>query len=258
MAACEAELRTRERSGRSGATIRMLVGIGDFGPADPEAAADSRFVCGRKDDRVGRGKRKLFSDQPQNAYRPQEHAIRSIRDWVIGLVGAVESEISNFGRLGELVAGGNSRIPPRAHRLMNYVSDLGVENVMKRKSLKSAECPIARALDEIGDWWTLLIVGEAVQGVCRFNDFQRRIGIAKNILSVRLRRLVEDDILYVQRSSERTERGEYHLTVKGRQLQIILLALWQWGAENLYDEGEPMSLMVDMIDGKLLKPLELR
>jgi DNA-binding HxlR family transcriptional regulator len=141
---------------------------------------------------------------------------------------------------------------------MNHVSDLGVENVMKRKSLKSAEYPIARALDEIGDWWTLLIVGEAVQGVCRFSDFQRRIGIAKNILSVRLRRLVEDDILYVQRSSDRTQRGEYHLTVKGRQLQIILLALWQWGAENLYDEGEPMSLMVDMIDGKLLKPLELR
>ena len=109
---------------------------------------------------------------------------------------------------------------------------------MKRRSLKDAECPVARALDEIGDWWTLLIVGEAIEGVCRFSDFQRRLGIAKNILSVRLRGLVDDGIFRIRKPSDRTERGEYQLTAKGQKLQIVLLALWQWGSEYLYKDGE--------------------
>ena len=129
---------------------------------------------------------------------------------------------------------------------------------MKRKSLKGAECPIARALDEIGDWWTLLIVVEAVKGACRFGDFEKRIGIAKNILSSRLRRLVEEGVFQIQKSPNRSRRGGYHLTEKGRRLQTILVALWQWGAENLYDEGEAMSLLVDAVDGRPLRALELR
>src|SRR5262249_6275554 len=78
------------------------------------------------------------------------------------------------------------------------------------------------------------------------------------ILSARLHRLVEDDILRVRTASDRTGRGEYQLTVKGRRLQIILLALWQWGAEHLYREGEAMSVVVETTNGQPIKPIELR
>jgi DNA-binding HxlR family transcriptional regulator len=124
-----------------------------------------------------------------------------------------------------------------------------------RKSLKADVCPIARALDEVGDHWTLLIVREATEGICRFSDFQRRIGLAKNILSSRLHSLVEKGIINVHTSPER--KG-YQLTKKGQELQVILLALRQWGVANLYSEGEAMTMLVDKLNGKPLKRLELR
>ncbi|ARP85460.1 winged helix-turn-helix transcriptional regulator [Bordetella genomosp. 9] len=109
---------------------------------------------------------------------------------------------------------------------------------MQRKRLLDDPCPIARSLDAVGDWWSLLIVREALAGACRFSDFQQRLGMARNILSARLRKLVALGVLETRPSAERNDHHEYHLTEKGRRLQPVLQALRQWGTENLRPEKE--------------------
>jgi DNA-binding HxlR family transcriptional regulator len=109
---------------------------------------------------------------------------------------------------------------------------------MRRKRLSDDPCPIARALDVIGDWWSLLIVREALHGTCRFSDFQHHLGLAKNILSTRLRKLVDNGVLETRPSAERSDHNEYHLTEKGLRLEPVLLALSTWGKENLFNEEE--------------------
>src|SRR5437660_10207320 len=88
---------------------------------------------------------------------------------------------------------------------------------MRRTSLAEMPCPVARTLDVVGEWWTLLIVRDALLGARRFEEF-RATGIADNILSARLRRLVEAGGLERVRYQERPDRYEYVLTPKGRQL----------------------------------------
>jgi DNA-binding HxlR family transcriptional regulator len=116
---------------------------------------------------------------------------------------------------------------------------------MRRTSLQNAPCPIARSLDEIGDWWTMLIVRDAFQGKKRFSDFRTSLGLAKNILSSRLKTLVGNGILQKQPSPDGSPHNEYHLTEKGRRLRLVLLALRQWGEDNLFADGEPMMLALD-------------
>jgi streptomycin 3"-adenylyltransferase len=116
---------------------------------------------------------------------------------------------------------------------------------MRRVSLEKAICPVARALDEIGDWWTLLIVRDAFGGMTRFSEFQKSLGLAKNILSERLKALVANGVLERRPTSDGGARSEYHLTEKGRQLRVILFALRQWGEDNLFEEGEEMTLARD-------------
>jgi len=113
---------------------------------------------------------------------------------------------------------------------------------MRRTSLGDAICPVARSLDEIGDWWTLLIVRDAFHGKTRFNDFQKSLDLAKNILSARLKTLVANGILEKRPSADGNVRSEYHLTDKGRRLRVVLVALRQWGEDNLFDDGEPMMV----------------
>lgn len=112
--------------------------------------------------------------------------------------------------------------------MVGYSDILGV--AVKRTSMGEALCPIARSLDEIGDWWTLLIVRDAFHGLTRFSDFQKGLGLAKNILSARLRTLVANGILEKRSSADGNGRTEYHLTQKGRRLRLVLIALRQWGA----------------------------
>src|SRR5437773_6439490 len=100
---------------------------------------------------------------------------------------------------------------------------------MKRKSLCTAKCPIARTLDVIGEWWSLLIVRDAFLGKRRFGEFQKSLGLAKNILSTRLRKLVSHGVLEYGPASDGSAYKEYALTEKGRRLYIILVALRQWG-----------------------------
>src|SRR5260370_24480676 len=107
---------------------------------------------------------------------------------------------------------------------------------MKRKSLDMAKCPIARTLDVIGDWWSLLIVRDAFLGKRRFGEFQTSLGLAKNILCVRLRKLVAHGLLEVVPASDGSAYPEYALTEKRRGLYIVLVALRQWGERGLFEE----------------------
>jgi DNA-binding HxlR family transcriptional regulator len=99
---------------------------------------------------------------------------------------------------------------------------------MRHVSLAEMPCPVARTLDVIGEWWSLLIVRDAFLGARRFDDFKAS-GIADNILAARLKRLVEQGIFERRRYQERPERFEYLLTEKGRDLLLVVGALATWG-----------------------------
>ena len=97
--------------------------------------------------------------------------------------------------------------------------------MVKRTSFEHDDCPIARSLDAIGDWWSMLIIREALFGVSRFGEFQKKLGLAKNILTVRLRALVDQGILKTAPASDGSAYQEYLLTPKGRGVFPILVAL---------------------------------
>ena len=125
----------------------------------------------------------------------------------------------------------------------------------KRKSMKTDTCPVARALDAIGERWCLLVVREAFDGARRFGDFQRRLGVARNILADRLRVLVEQGVLAVRPAADGTAYQEYVLSAKGESLFPVIVALRQWGEQQLFGAGEAHSRLVDRRDGKALAPM---
>ncbi|MCL6386276.1 transcriptional regulator [Pectobacterium carotovorum subsp. carotovorum] len=127
--------------------------------------------------------------------------------------------------------------------------------MVKRKSLREDACPVARALDVVGDRWALLIIRDAFDNRRRFGDFQRSLGVAKNILTDRLRTLVEEGILSVQPVSESSAYQEYILTPKGEKLFPLVVALRQWGEQQLFAEGEPHSLLLDKHTGQPLQTM---
>ncbi len=129
---------------------------------------------------------------------------------------------------------------------------------MRHKCLDTSTCPIVRTLDVIGDWWSLLIVRDAFLGKRRFGEFQKSLGLAKNILCVRLQKLVAHEILETGPAADGSAYQEYRLTDKGRSLYIVLVALRQWGENNLFEKGELDWLLVDRDSGQPVKPLELR
>jgi DNA-binding HxlR family transcriptional regulator len=105
-------------------------------------------------------------------------------------------------------------------------------------------CPVARALDLIGDRWSLLIVRDAMDGARAFTDFRQRTGIARNILTDRLRRLVERGILDRQ-AAPSGRRQLYTLTPTGRDLFTVIVALRQWGERHAFAPDETHSVLVD-------------
>ncbi|WGG51905.1 winged helix-turn-helix transcriptional regulator [Rugamonas sp. DEMB1] len=125
----------------------------------------------------------------------------------------------------------------------------------KRKSMKDDPCPVARALEVIGDRWAMLIVRDAYDGSRRFGDFQRNLGVARNILTDRLHGLTEDGVLAVQPASDGSAYQEYVLTAKGEQLFPVVLALRQWGEQHLFRRGEKHSLLLDKDGGAALPPM---
>lgn len=118
-----------------------------------------------------------------------------------------------------------------------------------RKSLKGDYCPSARSLDVIGDWWSLLIVRDAFDGLTRFGEFQKSLGIAKNILSERLRTLVSRGILELVPAEDGGSRMQYRLTEMGRDLFPVMVALRQFGERHLFEPGERHSQLVERETG---------
>jgi len=112
---------------------------------------------------------------------------------------------------------------------------------MKKVDLSQMGCPIARSLDVIGEWWTLVIVRDALRGASRFEDF-RQAGISDNILSARLRRLTEEGIFERRLYQEHPERFEYLLTDKGRDLMTVIGAIALWGIK--WTPGPAVNRMV--------------
>ena len=104
---------------------------------------------------------------------------------------------------------------------------------MLKRDYQGQICSIARSLELIGDRWTLLIVRDLVLGLSRFDEILENLGIASNVLTDRLGRLVDEEIAERVQYNERPERFEYRLTPKGRELGIVLLALMQWGDRHI-------------------------
>ncbi len=105
-------------------------------------------------------------------------------------------------------------------------------------------CSIARALEAVGDRWTMLVIRDAFQGVRRFDDFQERLGVARNVLSDRLSRLVDEGILEKRLYQERPRRFEYRLTPKGIDLFPALISLMKWGDRHAPDPGGPPMVVL--------------
>jgi DNA-binding HxlR family transcriptional regulator len=105
-------------------------------------------------------------------------------------------------------------------------------------------CSIARTLESIGDRWTMLVIRDAFLGVRRFEDFQRDLGVARNVLADRLARLVEDGILERRRYQEKPKRFEYRLTEKGLDLWPVLVSLMKWGDRHAVAAGGPPTLIL--------------
>src|SRR5437762_7811865 len=129
--------------------------------------------------------------------------------------------------------------------------------MVKRTSLEGAECPIARSLDAIGDWWSLLIIRDALLGRRRFGEFQKGLGLAKNILAARLRTLVDRGILETAPASDGSVYQEYVLTPKGRGVFPVLVALRQWSEEFDERPEEIATILVDKEKGRPVRKLEL-
>jgi DNA-binding HxlR family transcriptional regulator len=131
---------------------------------------------------------------------------------------------------------------------------------MKRTSFDKDECPVARSVEAVGDWWSLLIVRDAFIGKRRFGEFQKSLGVAKNILTVRLKKLVADGVLELVPAADGSAFKEYALTGKGRGLLPVIAALGQWGCAGpefgLVDRknGKAVRLEFRSVDGRRLAP----
>ena len=138
---------------------------------------------------------------------------------------------------------------------------------MQRKTLLHAECPIARSLERVGEWWSILIMRDALHGLKRFEEFSRSLEIAPNMLTRRLNSLVEAGLLERQPYSQRPLRYQYVPTSRGEDFRVVLMAFVAWGNRHYAPEGESVQIveretgrsvlpmMADIADGHLV-PLD--
>lgn len=113
---------------------------------------------------------------------------------------------------------------------------------MLGRTYEGQDCSIARTLEVVGERWTLLVLRECFLGTARFDDFQRRLGVARNVLQTRLERLLEEGVLERRPYQERPLRHEYVLTREGRELLPVLLALLEWGDRHRAPDGPPVTI----------------
>ncbi|RMR85701.1 winged helix-turn-helix transcriptional regulator [Pseudomonas coronafaciens] len=123
----------------------------------------------------------------------------------------------------------------------------------KQQLLAQSECPVARTLEAIGDRWVLMIIRDAFDDVRRFSEFQKRLGLAKNILTVKLKMLVELGVFNIQPASDGSAYKEYVLTDMGRAVFPIVVSMRQWGERYLFNAGESYSVL---LDNELSEPVE--
>jgi DNA-binding HxlR family transcriptional regulator len=125
---------------------------------------------------------------------------------------------------------------------------------MQRKSFGTMPCPIARSLERVGEWWSILILRDALHGLTRFDEFQKSLGIAPNMLTRRLNALVEAGLLERRRYSERPPRDEYVPTPRGRDFRPVLISLLAWGNKHFAPEGASV-LLIDTRTGAAADPV---
>ncbi|MCZ0911061.1 helix-turn-helix domain-containing protein [Gordonia amicalis] len=112
---------------------------------------------------------------------------------------------------------------------------------MRRASFTDMNCSVAQSLEIVGEWWTLLIVRDALFGVTRFDEFSTRLGIARNVLTQRLDTLVDHGVMTKEPYQDNPVRYDYRLTDKGRDLWTVITALRQWGDKWATDGGPPVE-----------------
>jgi DNA-binding HxlR family transcriptional regulator len=128
---------------------------------------------------------------------------------------------------------------------------------MGRTSFGEMNCGIGRALEAVGDWWTLLIVRDAFFGVRRFADFEKDLGIAKNILAARLEHLVQHGIFEKADVGAEGTRYEYRLTGKGEALLPVLTSLREWSDEWVFGAGNEPLVIQDRRTGRKVPKLKV-
>jgi DNA-binding HxlR family transcriptional regulator len=125
---------------------------------------------------------------------------------------------------------------------------------MQHKSFRSMSCPIARSLERVGEWWSILIMRDALFGLRRFDEFQKSLGIAPNMLARRLHALVKAGLLERRRYSAHPPRHEYRPTERGRDFRPVLIALLAFGNRHFAPEGASV-IIVDAQTGAEAEPI---
>ncbi|WP_089606424.1 winged helix-turn-helix transcriptional regulator [Acinetobacter piscicola] len=135
---------------------------------------------------------------------------------------------------------------------------------MQKKSFSDMQCPIAQSLDNVGEWWSILILRDAFYGMKRFDEFQTSLGVASSTLTRRLNGLVDSGLLERYQYSSKPPRDEYHLTQRGRDFKSVLISLMDWGNQHFPPEqvtvvitdtqtGQATQpILVDQITGKII------
>jgi DNA-binding HxlR family transcriptional regulator len=127
---------------------------------------------------------------------------------------------------------------------------------VRRTRFDNQACPIARATDLIGDWWTPLVLREAFYGRRRFDEFQTALDVPRAVLTARLKRLVDEGMMERVGYQESPPRYEYRLTEKGRAFWDVLAAMFQWGSEWMWPDGEaPQVVFKDRETGRVVRPV---
>jgi DNA-binding HxlR family transcriptional regulator len=117
--------------------------------------------------------------------------------------------------------------------------------IVERKSFEHMRCSVAQCLEVVGEWWSMLVVRDAFHGIHRFDDFQARLGISRNVLAQRLGKLVDAGVLAKQAYQDNPPRYDYVLTDKGRDLWPVMTAMRQWGDKHAAPHGAPLRVVHD-------------
>jgi len=127
---------------------------------------------------------------------------------------------------------------------------------VRRTRFDSSLCPIARVTDLFGDWWTPLVLRDAMYGITKFEDFQHDLGVSRAVLSARLTRLVDEGLLEKVPYQDRPLRHEYVLTDKGKAAGDVLAAMWRFGEDHMWDDDQaPLVELADRSTNERIRPI---